>query len=357
MQQTLHAIEVEPIRVMGGVGLDLGQFRISLGEIVVVVQIAAVGVDAEEAGQVLRPQHFLRGHEYFKELFAVTRADGLHAEIGLLQFQNGLRQRLDSRGGGLLHKQVALLAVLEGVEDEIDRVAECHHEAGHVRIRDGERFFLADLVAEQGNDRAAGCHDIAVARQTQHGVVRQHLLRPGDDVLFHQSLGHAHGVDGVGGLVGGEEDRLFDPVFYAGVDDIVGADDIGLDCLHGKEFTGGHLLEGGGVEHIVDPAERRGDGAVVPYIADVEFDLFRAGGAGQLIGMAHVVLFFLVARKDADLPDIRGQKAVQNRMTEGAGAARDEEDFIFKQRHFSDTLQSIFCLGEGVRKMPFPQFF
>jgi hypothetical protein len=44
-------------------------------------------------------------------------------------------------------------------------------------------------------------------------------------------------------------------------------------------------------------------------------------------------------------------------MAEGAGPARDEEDFVFKQRHFSDTLQSIFCLGEGVRKMPYPQFF
>ena len=111
------------------------------------------------------------------------------------------------------------------------------------------------------------------------------------------------------------------------------------------------------MEHIVHAPEGWGDGAVVPHIADVEFDFLRAGGTGQLIGVAHVVLLFLVAGEDTNLADVRGQKAVQNRMAEGAGAARDEEDFVFKQRHFSDTLQSIFCLGEGVRKMPYPQFF
>ena len=73
----LHAVEVEPLGVMRGVRLDLGQLRISLGEIVVVVQVAAVGTDAEEAGKIFRTQHFLRGHEYLKELFAVTCADNL----------------------------------------------------------------------------------------------------------------------------------------------------------------------------------------------------------------------------------------------------------------------------------------
>ena len=84
------------------------------------------------------------------------------------------------------------------------------------------------------------------------------------------------------------------------------------------------------MEHIVHPAKRRGDGAVVPHIADVEFDFLRAGGTGQLIGVAHVVLLFLVAGENANFPDVRGQKAVQNRVTERAGPARDEEDFIFK---------------------------
>ena len=90
---------------------------------------------------------------------------------------------------------------------------------------------------------------------------------------------------------------------------------------------------------------------------DVELDLLGVGGILGLQLVAHVVLLFLVAGEDTNLADVRGQEAVQNRMAEGAGAARDEEDFVFKQRHFSDTLQSIFCLGEGVRKMPCPQFF
>lgn len=80
------------------------------------------------------------------------------------------------------------------------------------------------------------------------------------------------------------------------------------------------------MEHIVHAPEGRGDGAVVPHVADVELDLLRAGGAGQLIGVAHVVLLFFVPGEDANFPDIRGQEAVQNRVTEGPGAACDQED-------------------------------
>ena len=137
---------------MGGVRFDLRQLCVSFGEIVVVVQVAAVGVDTEETWQVLRPQHFLRGHQHLEELFPVARADGLHAEVGLLQLKNSLRQCFNGRGGRLLHEQVALLAVLEGVKDKIDGVAERHHEASHIGIRDGERLALVDLVAEQRND-------------------------------------------------------------------------------------------------------------------------------------------------------------------------------------------------------------
>ena len=42
--------------------------------------------------------------------------------------------------------------MLEGIENEIDRFAERHHEASHIGIRDGERLALIDLVAEQRND-------------------------------------------------------------------------------------------------------------------------------------------------------------------------------------------------------------
>ena len=70
----------------------------------------------------------------------------------LLQLQNSLRQCFNGRGGRLLHEQVALLTMLEGIENEIDCVTERHHEASHVRIRNGERLALVDLVAEQRND-------------------------------------------------------------------------------------------------------------------------------------------------------------------------------------------------------------
>ena len=49
-----------------------------------------------------------------------------------------------------------------------------------------------------------------------------------------------------------------------------------------------------------------------------------------LVFVAHVVLLFLVPGENANFPDVRGQKAVQNRVTEGAGPARDEESIVFK---------------------------
>ena len=82
-------------------------------------------------------------------------ADGGHTEVGVLQLQHGLRQCLDGCGRRFLHEQVALLAVFKGVEDKIDGIAERHHKARHVRVRDGERLALVDLVAEQWDDRAA----------------------------------------------------------------------------------------------------------------------------------------------------------------------------------------------------------
>ena len=119
-------------------------------------------------------------------------------------------------------------------------------------------------------------------------------------------------------------------VFHTGRDHIVGTGHIGFDRFHGVKLAGGYLLEGGSVEHIIHPAERRGDGTVVPHITYVEFDFLCVLRIQLLIGVAHVVLFFLIAGKNTNLADIRGQKAAQYGISKGACPTGNEQYFLFK---------------------------
>ena len=105
-------------------------------------------------------------------------------------------------------------------------------------------------------------------------------------------------------------------VFHTGVHHVVRTDDVGLNGLHGEKLAGGHLLERGRVEHIIHPAKRRCDRAVVAHVADVEFDFACARRAGGLVGMAHVILFFFISGQDANFADIRGQKPVEHGVAE-----------------------------------------
>ena len=54
-----------------------------------------------------------------------------------------------------------------------------------------------------------------------------------------------------------------------------------------------------------------------PHIADVELQLV------VVIGQPHIMLFLLIAAEDANLADVRTEKAAQHGIAEGARAARD----------------------------------
>lgn len=132
--------------------LDFAELWISLAEIVVIVQISIICRNAEEAGQLFRPHHFLCSDQHLKELFAMPRSDDRRAKVGVLQLQHSLRQRLDGRSRGLLHEQVALFAMLKGIKHKVYGIAERHHKTGHIGIRDRQRFSLVNPVAEQRDD-------------------------------------------------------------------------------------------------------------------------------------------------------------------------------------------------------------
>ncbi len=197
-----HPLHVEPPRVVRGVGLAEVQPRVAFGEVLVVVEVPLVRVDAEEVPHVLGAQHLLLGDQGLEELLAVARPDVLGLHVRTLKPEDRLGEGADGRGRGLLDEEVALLAVLEGVEDEVHRVVEGHHEARHVGVRDGDGLPLFDLLEEERDHGAPRGHDVAVARQAEHRVAREELAASGHHVLLHEGLGHPHRVDGVGGLVG-----------------------------------------------------------------------------------------------------------------------------------------------------------
>ena len=115
------------------------------------------------------------------------------------EFADGFGLGLDGAGGGFLDEDVAVLAVLEGEEDQVDSFLEAHDEAGHGRFRQCDRLSGADLVYPQGDDAAAGAHDVAVAGAAYAGI--EGVAALGHRDLLLQCLADAHRIDGIGGLV------------------------------------------------------------------------------------------------------------------------------------------------------------
>ena len=301
--------EVEPA---GIVGVELGEgvaVFVAFFEVFVVVQAPVVGGDAVEVAHVDGFGAFLVGKEGFIHLLAVADADDLDVLfLAAEELADGFRLGPDGAGGGLLDEQVAVFAVLEGEEHQVHSLFQGHDEPGHVGLGDGDGVAGFDLVDPQGDDGATGAHDVAVAGAADFGLAGHPGL--GNGYFFLDGLGHAHGVDGIGGLVGGEANDGLHAEFNGGGEHIVGADDVGPHGLHGEELTGGHLLQGGGVENIVHPGHGPPNGLQVPDIANVKLDFVRHLRHPGLILVAHIVLLLLIPGEDADLADVGGEEAI-----------------------------------------------
>ena len=254
----------------------------------------------------------------------MTRADD--PDFGLtvfgIHFRVYLFQRLRKGGkrgrGSLLHEQVAVVAVLEGVYHEVHRIVKGHHEARHVRVGDGNGLALHHLLHPQRYHAAAAGHHVAVARAADgRGGALAQLAALGYRDLLHQGLRDAHRVDGIRGLVGGEHHYVLNSVLDGREKHIFSALDVGARGFHREELARGNLFKGRCGEHVVHAAHRDVNGLLVAHVADVELDL------GVLKPVTHVVLFLLVAREDADLLDVAVQETSKNGVAEAAGAACD----------------------------------
>ena len=200
---------------------------------------------------------------------------------------------LDGASGSFLDKDIAVLAVLEGEEDQIDGFVQGHYEAGHCGLGDGYGLAVLDLVNPEGDDGAAGAHYVAVAGAADPCVQGAAALGYGN--LFLQGFADAHSVYRVSSLVGGKADDAFNALVYRGVKDIVRADDVCLDGFHWEELAAGDLLQGGRVEDVVYSAHCALEAGPVADIANVELDLVCHVRVFGLVLVAHIVLLFLIA--------------------------------------------------------------
>ena len=308
---------------MAGVGLVGHGVDLALDHKLVVVQVAVVGSDTEVVAHILAAQTLLAGHQSLEQLLAVTSADDVGAGVAE-ELLNSLGQVADGRSVGLLNEQVAGVAVLEGEHNQIHSLVQIHQEAGHVGVGDGDGVAGLDLVDEQWNHTATAAHDVAVAGAADGGAAAlgSHTGVGVDDVLHH-GLGDAHGVDGIGGLVGGQADDTLHTCINGSVKDVVRADDVGLNGLHGEELAGGDLLQGSGVEDVVHAGHGVLDGLGVADIADIELDLLGGLRVPGLELVAHIVLLLFVPGEDADLLQVRVQEVLQDGGTKGTGTAGD----------------------------------
>ena len=96
--------------------------------------------------------------------------------------------------------------------------------------------------------------------------------------MLHHGLGDAHGVDGIGGLVGGQADNALNTSVNGSMQDIISADDVSLNSLHREELAGRNLLQSGSVEDVVNTR--------------------------------HIILLFLIAGEDADFLQVRIQEVL-----------------------------------------------
>ena len=134
-------------------------------------------------------------------------------------------------------------------------------------------------------------HTMADESYTSHNTNR---LDVDVDNVLHHGLGDAHGVDGIGGLVGGQADNALNTSVNGSMQDIISADDVSLNSLHREELAGRNLLQSGSVEDVVNAGHGVTDRLGVADITDIELDLLCSFRMLSLEFVTHIVLLFLI---------------------------------------------------------------
>ena len=326
-----HAVDIQTVGIMGSISLVALGEDIALHVELIVIEAPSVGGDPEIIAHVGGAEPFLAGHQGLEEFFAVAGSDDFG--FGFAEdLHDAFCKVADGAGIGFLNEQIAGFGMFESECDQVHRFVQVHQETGHIGIGDRDGGFPFDLVDEKRDDRTAGTHDVAVTGAGEdRAAAFEGFLSAGLDDFFTEGFGHAHGVDRISGLVGGEEHHAFNLVFDCSGDDIVGAEDVGADCFNREEFAGRNFFQGGGMEDIVGAEHDITDGIDIPDIADIELDFAGKFGMFGLQEVPHGVLFLFIAADDPYFPNITGEKMFENGRAERTGPARNDEGFVFER--------------------------
>ena len=319
---------------MAMIVLDLGQAFASFGKVLVVVQVTRIARDAVIVAHIDRFRHLLACHKGFKQFLSMTRTDHLHLRIQILRIDLRvcLFQRLcqDRQSGcrRFLHEQVTVMPMCKGIDHQVDRIIQRHHEARHLRVGNRDRFTLFHLFHPERDHGTPARHHIAVARAADR------RLRPfaqltsfGDRHLFHQRLGDPHRIDRISGFIRRKDHHILHAMLDRGKQHILRPFHIRTGRFHRKELATGNLFQGRSREHIVHTPHRHIHRCLITHIPYIKFYF------GILQLMTHIILFFLITAKDTDLLNIGIQKTPKHSVTERTSASGDQEGFVFENTH------------------------
>ena len=309
---------------MAVIVLYTGNILIAFREELVIVQVTGVAGNAVVVAHVDSLCHLFAGYQCLIQFLAVARADGLHLRLTVFRinlrvcFLQGLRQYIQGGGRSLLHEQVTVMPVLKRIDYQIHGIVQRHHEAGHVGVRYRNGPAVLYLLHPQRYYRTAACHHIAVTGTAdgRTGFLTQRTAL-GYGNLLHHGLADAHGIDGIGGLVGRKHHHILYTMRYGGFQYIVRTDHIGLHSLQREELAAGNLLQGGGGKHIIHSHHGTVHRLAVTHVTNVEFYF------GILQVMTHVILLLLVATENTYFPDVRIEETTQYGVTKRSGTASD----------------------------------
>ena len=309
---------------MAVIVLYTGNILIAFREELVIVQVTGVAGDAVVVAHVDSLCHLFAGYQCLIQFLAVARADGLHLRLTVFRinlrvcFLQGLRQYIQGGGRSLLHEQVTVMPVFKRIDYQIHGIVQRHHEAGHVGVRYRNGPAVLYLLHPQRYYRTAACHHIAVTGAADgRSCLFTQRTALGYGNLLHHGLADAHGIDGIGSLVGRKHYYILYTMRYGGFQYIVGTDHIGLHSLQREKLATGNLLQGGGGKHIIHSHHGTVHRLAVTDITNVEFYF------GILQVMTHVILLFLVTAKNTDFLDVTIKKTTQYSVTKRSGASGD----------------------------------
>ena len=254
--------------------------------------------------------------------------DGTNNSVCMVQLLERRGQGCQSCCRRLLHEEIPAMPVLECIQNQINRIVQCHHETRHIRISNRNLVTGLDLLNPKRNHRAPTGHHIPIAGTADccFGLFSQ-LTRLGHGNLLHHRLGNSHRVDRVTGFVRTQYNHILNIVFDSGIQHIRRTDNISLHSLHREEFTTGNLFQSGSMENIIHATHHNIDRTFITNVADIKFHL------GILQLMPHIILLLFVATENPNLLDLRIQKTPQYGIPERSSSAGNQQHFVFKHKN------------------------